>query len=174
MGVTPSVGQLGPDADKASRFEPGPESEHALATGAAPALKPGVDDHSVRRFDGTAADGRAGIAGLPITHPLAVAADRPNDGGDLAGPGTGHRHSESYMCLSRSNPMIPPRSGEIPRFFQKFRQITKMHAIRIQKTTRFQQVENSRVRHTRTTLQFNKYGMRGALGKPTEYQLQSN
>ncbi len=88
MGVTPSVGQLGPDADKASRFEPGPESEHALATGAAPALKPGVDDHSVRRFDGTAADGRAGIAGLPITHPLAVAADRPNDGGDLAGPGT--------------------------------------------------------------------------------------
>ncbi len=74
--MSPSVGQVGPNAVKAFRCEPGPEGEHALATGAAPslaaALEPGVDDHCVRRLDSTAADGGARIAGLPITHPLAV------------------------------------------------------------------------------------------------------
>ena len=48
-------------------------------------------------------------------------------------------------------PAIPPRSGQIPRFFPGFRQITQTHAMRNQKTTRCQQVENSQVRHTRTT-----------------------
>ncbi len=67
--VVPSLGPLGPDAVKASRFEPG------------------VDDHCVcRLLGGVAADGRAGIAGLPITHPLAVAADSANGGGDFASP----------------------------------------------------------------------------------------
>ena len=90
MGVSPSVGQLGPDAVKASRFEQSPEGENALATGAAPSLaatlEPGVDDHFVRRLDSAAADGRAGIAGRFVTHPLAVTADIPNGGGDLASP----------------------------------------------------------------------------------------
>ncbi len=89
--MLPSVGQLGPDVVKASRCEPGPDSENTLATDTSPslaaALEPGVDDHCVCRLDSPAADGRAGIAGRFVTNPLTVAADRPNGGGDLASPG---------------------------------------------------------------------------------------
>ncbi len=88
MGVSPSVDQLGPDVVKASRFEPGPEGENALAPNTTPslatALEPGVDDHCVRRLDSTAAYGGTRIAGLPITHPLAVTADNADCDGDPA------------------------------------------------------------------------------------------
>ncbi len=88
MGISPPVGQLGPDVVKASRFEPGAESENALSTRTTPslatALEPGADDHCVCRLLGVAADRRAGIASLPITHPLAVAVESADGGGDLA------------------------------------------------------------------------------------------
>ncbi len=91
MGVSPFVGQLGPDVVKASRFEQGPEGENTLATGTTPslaaALEPGVDTHCVCRLDSTAADGRAGIMGGLIVHPLTVTADSADGGGDLASPG---------------------------------------------------------------------------------------
>ncbi len=101
--VAPSVGQLGSDAFKASRFEPGMESENTLATGAAPslttALEPGVDDHCVRRLLGVAAHGGTSIAGLPITHPLAVAADSADGGGDPANP-LGFSAAERPQCVN--------------------------------------------------------------------------
>ncbi len=51
------------------------------------ALEPGVDTHCVcRLLGGIAADGKAGGAGRFVTHPLAVATDRPNGGGHFAGP----------------------------------------------------------------------------------------
>ncbi len=87
MGISPSVGQLGPDVVKASRFEPGTESENTLATGPVPSLatafEPGADDHCVRRLLGVAAHGGTSITGLPITHPLAVAAESADGSDDL-------------------------------------------------------------------------------------------
>ncbi len=53
--------------------------------------------------------------------------------------------------LWQTNPMIPPRSGQILPCFQELRQIIRTYAIRKQKTERFQRVENSRSRHMRTT-----------------------
>ena len=89
--MSPSVGQLGPDVVKASRFEPGAESGNALAARMTPALaaalEPDADTHCVRRLIGVAADGRAGIAGRFVTHPLTVAADSADGGGDLASSG---------------------------------------------------------------------------------------
>ncbi len=110
LGVSPSVGQLGPDVVKASRCEPGPDSENTLATGTTPslaaALEPGVDDHCVRRLASTAADGRAGIAGGFIVHPLAVTADSADGSGDLASPG-GFSLGETAMHRSPG-----PRNGD--------------------------------------------------------------
>ena len=48
-------------------------------------------------------------------------------------------------------PAIPPRSGQIRRFFPGLPHITQTREGRIPKTKRFQQVENSRVRQTRAT-----------------------
>ena len=113
LGVSPSVGQLGPDVVKASRCEPGPDSENTLATSTTPslaaALEPGVDDHCVCRLDSPAADGRAGIAGRFVTHPLTVAADRPNGGGDLASPGD--RLSRSPCAGSQRGDSRPKRGS---------------------------------------------------------------
>ncbi len=60
-------------------------------------------------------------------------------------------HSGTRDPIRQTHPTTSPRSGQIPGFFQKFRQTTQTHTIRIPKTTRFQQVENLRVRQTRTT-----------------------
>ena len=82
MGVSLSMGQVGPDAIKAFRFGQGMESRNTLATRTTPVLEPGIDNHFVRRLDSTVADGRFGIASLPITHPLVVAAKKSHGGGD--------------------------------------------------------------------------------------------
>ncbi len=58
---------------------------------------------------------------------------------------------EHSTLSGRHTQRLHPDLGKIPGLFQKFRQTTQTHTIRIQKTKRFQQVENLRVRHTRTT-----------------------
>ncbi len=63
----------------------------------------------------------------------------------------------------QTHPTTSPRSGQIPGFFQKIRQTTQTHTIRIQKTTHFQQVENSQVRQTRTTPTCSRHMRRGLL-----------
>ncbi len=50
-------------------------------------------------------------------------------------------HSGTRDLIRQTHPTTPPRSGQIPGFFQKFRQTTQTPAIRIQKPRIFNRLK---------------------------------